>query len=80
MPSLLGFWVDSQVVWNHKDKLVCPEASSFTWVQVAEAVQSQTLNVQTHLQLDRDGLDECLGKQPAVLLSCNSANTHVPAE
>lgn len=48
----------------------------FTWVQVSEAVQSQALKVKTHFQLERDGLDECLGKQPAVLQSGDSANTH----
>lgn len=48
----------------------------FTWVQVSEAVKSQALKVETHLELERDGLDECLSEQPAVLLSCNSADTY----
>lgn len=45
-------------------------------MQVGEAVQSQTLNVETHLQLERCCLDQCLRKQPAVLLSCDSTRMH----
>lgn len=48
----------------------------FTWMQVSEAVQSQTLNVETHFKLERGGLDERLSEQPAVLLTCNSTGTH----
>lgn len=44
----------------------------FTWMQVSEAVQGQTLNVETHLELEGSCLHQCLSKQPAVLLSCNS--------
>ena len=63
---------------------VCANASycqlisdAVTWVQVSEAVQSQALNVETHLELDRNRLDECLCEQPAVLLSCHSTSTNM---
>lgn len=63
---------------------VCANASycqllsdAVTWVQVSEAVQSQALNVETHLELDRDRLDECFCEQPAVLLSCHSTSTNI---
>lgn len=46
----------------------------FTWMQVSEAVQSQTLNVETHLELERRCLQQRLSEQPAVLLSCNSTD------
>lgn len=49
----------------------------FTWMQVSEAVQGQALNIETHFKLERGGLDECLGEQPAVLLTCNSTGTNM---
>lgn len=45
-------------------------------MQVSEAVQSQTLNIETDLELERGGLDQCLSKQPAVLLACNSTGMY----
>ena len=41
-----------------------------TWVEVGEAVQGQTLGVETHLQLERGCLDQRVSQQPAVLLPC----------
>lgn len=51
----------------------------FTWMQVSEAVQGQTLNVETHLELEGGSLDECLSEQPAVLLSCDSTSIYIRA-
>lgn len=45
----------------------------FTWMQVSEAVQSQTFGIETHFELQRSRLDQHLSNQPAVLLSCDGA-------
>lgn len=55
---------------------VLPKVLLFTWMQVGEAVQSQALDIEAHLELKRSCLHQGLSQQPAVLLPCNRTTTH----
>ncbi|TNN64773.1 hypothetical protein EYF80_024968 [Liparis tanakae] len=49
----------------------CTSSETENSGQVGEAVQSQTLDVETHLELKSGRLDQSLSQQPAVFLSCD---------
>lgn len=63
--------VASGVVCN-----IVPGAVLLTWGQVGEAVQGQALRIKAHFELQTHGLDQCLSEQPALLLPCDSTDTH----